>query len=451
VTSPPLDGGNHGDELPDGDPESVLRRAPFSDNPLVGVRGQRAQQRILEAALQVFGEAGYHQCGIARITDVAGCTRASFYQYFSSKEDVFRHLAGQVARQLMASAEALEPVNAEESGWKAVRAWLDRHAEIYARYQPVFEVFQIATETDDAVATGSARIIERHVAIVRARVAGSAVAPRQLDAVIEQLLNCVTRAPRLTEVLRSAVPGRALDQARMDDALTDLIHRTLFGPIDGVNVRPAPRAKLARVRHGAKLLAGLQVDASADELTAAGARTLESLLEASHAVLVERGYHGTRVDDIAAAAGLSHGAFYRYFENKDHLVRLLAARALQRVSADFDEIPDVAGALDATGLTALRRWLRRYAGTHASEAALIRVWVEATADDAVLSLESAAALDWGRARMARFLAPRGFGDVEAEALLLVVLLDAIGARPSAPAIDAAAQVIEHGLLGATRS
>src|SRR5690349_21464485 len=114
-------------DLPDGDPSSIVRRAPFSDNPQVGARGQRAQQRILEAALEVFGELGYHQTGIARITDVAGCTRASFYQYFSSKEDVFRHLAGQVARQLIASAEALEPITPDEAGWKALRAWVDRH------------------------------------------------------------------------------------------------------------------------------------------------------------------------------------------------------------------------------------------------------------------------------------------------------------------------------------
>ena len=42
-------------------PAEVLRRAPFSDNPNVGARGQRTQQRILDAALQVFGEVGYHR------------------------------------------------------------------------------------------------------------------------------------------------------------------------------------------------------------------------------------------------------------------------------------------------------------------------------------------------------------------------------------------------------
>ena len=84
----------------DGEPGPVVRRAPFSDNPTVGARGQRTQQRIVDAALQTFGEKGYHQCSIDRITRLAGCSRVGFYQYFSGKEDLFRHLSGQVARQL---------------------------------------------------------------------------------------------------------------------------------------------------------------------------------------------------------------------------------------------------------------------------------------------------------------------------------------------------------------
>ena len=50
---------------------AVVRRAPFSDNPRVGARGQRTQQRILDAALRAFGEQGYHGCSIERITSLA--------------------------------------------------------------------------------------------------------------------------------------------------------------------------------------------------------------------------------------------------------------------------------------------------------------------------------------------------------------------------------------------
>ena len=103
---------------------AVVRRAPFSDNPRVGARGQRTQQRILDAALRAFGEEGYHGCSIDQITKLARCSRVSFYQYFANKEDVFRQLAGQVARQVSASTEALDPLTADLDGWAALRAWV---------------------------------------------------------------------------------------------------------------------------------------------------------------------------------------------------------------------------------------------------------------------------------------------------------------------------------------
>jgi hypothetical protein len=46
------------------------------------------------------------------------------------------------------------------------------------------------------------------------------------------------------------------------------------------------------------------------------------------------------------------------------------------------------------------------------------------------------------------LQPRRFGDLETEAVVMVALLGVFGARPrSAAAVDAAALIIERGLLG----
>jgi AcrR family transcriptional regulator len=437
-------------DLPDGDPGTVLRRAPFSDNPTVGVRGQRAQQRILEAALQVFGELGYHQTGINRITEVAGCSRASFYQYFSDKDDVFRHLAGQVARQLSASTEALDPITPGQDGWESLRAAIDRHLAIYERYQPVFQVFQAAAESDELVASGSARVGVRQVSNLQAKLTTTEIPHRALAAVLDLLLNSLSRSPRQIEVLSAALPTSALSKEDLAIPLTDWFHRTLFRVDHDVNVHAAPRRRWPQIRMRKLLIDDMnaQAEPAPAKLTPAGTRTVELLLKTAHDVLVQRGYHGTRVDDITAAAGVSHGAFYRYFENKDHLIRVLAIRALRAVSEAFDEIPDIAGSPGPASSSTLRRWLRRYNAIHASQTAMIRVWVDATADDPLLRLDSAAAVDWGRARMVRFLTPRGFGDVDADALLMVALIDAIGARRGSPeVIEAGALIIERGLLG----
>ncbi len=103
-------------------------------------------------------------------------------------------------------------------------------------------------------------------------------------------------------------------------------------------------------------------------------------MDAGRDLFVIRGYHDTHINDVAAAAGLSKGAFYRYFESKDRLVQVLAVQAIRTVSTALADIP-AATAPDGAGL---RRWLRRYNATQAAEAAMIRVWADAAHHDATL-------------------------------------------------------------------
>jgi len=425
--------------------DMVVRRAPFSDNPRVGARGQRTQQRIVDAALRVFGEDGYHQCGVARITELAGCSRASFYQYFSGKEDVFRHLAGQVARQMGASTEALGLLTPDEDGWRSIRAWVARYADIYERYEPVFLVFQTAAESDAAVAGGAASTGERHVAAFRSRLTDATLPPRQLDPVIALLLECQPRSFDVAGMLRAAAPS-AYPRERIEDAVADVVHRALFG-LQPVNVHEPARRRPPVLSFSPHMLDALQGDGRTHELTAAGRRTLQALMDAGRELFVARGYHDTRINDVVAAAGLSHGAFYRYFESKEAFAQVLAVQAIRTVSTALVDIP--AGTPDGvTGTAALRRWLRRYNATQAGEAAIIRLWADAAAADATFRADSTAAFDWGRRRVAHVLRPRGFGDVDSEAVMAVALLSTFGSRERpAPMIDAAAHIFERGFLG----
>jgi AcrR family transcriptional regulator len=431
----------------DAGPPDVVRRAPFADSPHVGARGQRTQQRILDAALTVFGEAGYDQCSIDPITKRAGCSRAAFYQYFSSKEDVFRQLTGQVARQLNASTEALEPLTPGETGWLALRAWISRLSSIYNRYEPVFHAFQAASESDDAVATGSARWVERTVSRIRSRIATAALPAREIDPVILQLLECVTRTHDVARLLRSAAPGYYAED-RVGDALADVVHRSLFGLREDVNVhRPLPKRPPV-LRFDPAIREAFTRGEPPRELTPAGRQTWEALMDAGRRVFAERGYHRMRVGDAAEAAGVSRAAFYRYFENKDELARTLTTRAMQTVSQALAELPASAVSGSAAGRAALRRWLGRYNLAQANQAAMLRVWVDAALQDATLRANAAPALDWGRRALASFLERRGFGDVDTESLVMLALLSAFGARERSPSeVDAAAHVIEQGLLG----
>jgi TetR/AcrR family transcriptional repressor of nem operon len=63
----------------------------------------------------------------------------------------------------------------------------------------------------------------------------------------------------------------------------------------------------------------------------AKARHHQEIIEAAAAMLRARGIGGTSVADLMQAAGLTHGGFYRHFENKDELVA-------EAVKAAFDGI-----------------------------------------------------------------------------------------------------------------
>jgi AcrR family transcriptional regulator len=271
--------------------------------------------------------------------------------------------------------------------------------------------------------------------------------PRQLDPVIRLLLECLNHTLEVAGILRAVEPD-GYPSERVELAITDVLHRTLFGLRADVNVHPPDGSPPPALAFGPETLEMLRQDDAALDPDAAGNRALTALLASGRDVFVDRGYHNTRVDDLVASAGVSHGAFYRYFRNKDQLARILTTRAVRAVGATVVEIPEVP-ALDGQASTgAVRRWLRRYNAAHANEAAMLRVWVDAALQDPALRAESAPMLDWGRRRMSSYLQPRGFGDADYDAVVMVALLGVFGARERPAAeVDAAAHIIERGLLG----
>src|SRR5688572_475258 len=177
------------------------RRAPFADNPGVGARGARTQRRILSAALAVFGEVGYRACRIEHITERAGCSRPSFYQYFSSKEELFRQLAGEVAREIRRFDAGMGEVTPDRAGWYALRGWLEASGALYEAYGPVFTAFDAALGSDAALAAGARRVGERQVRALADKIHPSAFRSDEPNVVADILRNGVRRAFRYRQLL----------------------------------------------------------------------------------------------------------------------------------------------------------------------------------------------------------------------------------------------------------
>lgn len=62
------------------------------------------------------------------------------------------------------------------------------------------------------------------------------------------------------------------------------------------------------------------------------------ILNSVRSVFAAKGFDGASMQDLARAAGMSAGNFYRYFSSKDEIIAAIADRDLEGVTADFARV-----------------------------------------------------------------------------------------------------------------
>jgi len=86
------------------------------------------------------------------------------------------------------------------------------------------------------------------------------------------------------------------------------------------------------------------------EHTAPAIRSRE-ILDRVRAVFSEKGFDGASMQDLARAASMSAGNFYRYFPSKAAIVEALVQRSLEDAEMDFDRIRQSGDPRKAVGET----------------------------------------------------------------------------------------------------
>ncbi|OYZ99933.1 MAG: hypothetical protein B7Y02_18895 [Rhodobacterales bacterium 17-64-5] len=83
--------------------------------------------------------------------------------------------------------------------------------------------------------------------------------------------------------------------------------------------------------HPADAIAEISADSPADQRVAA-------ILAAARQAFAEKGFDGASMQDLARAAGMSVGNFYRYFASKAAIVEALIAHDLAEMGHDFEAV-----------------------------------------------------------------------------------------------------------------
>ena len=98
------------------------------------------REQILDVALEVFGQAGYHGTSMNDVADAAGVTKPVLYQHFDSKRELYRALLDEVGNRLLsaiakATADAPDGKSQTQRGFQAYFRWVaEDHDEFKLLY-----------------------------------------------------------------------------------------------------------------------------------------------------------------------------------------------------------------------------------------------------------------------------------------------------------------------------
>ena len=111
--------------------------------------------RILDAAIRVFAERGYHEARVGDIAEDAGVAHGLLYHYFASKDDVLRTIFVENWGQLIARFRAVEGAD-EPAGEKLegiakilLRTWRNDPALVTVMVREVARSHQLQDRVDE--------------------------------------------------------------------------------------------------------------------------------------------------------------------------------------------------------------------------------------------------------------------------------------------------------------
>lgn len=107
-----------------------------------------------------------------------------------------------------------------------------------------------------------------------------------------------------------------------------------------------------------------------------GRKTMQRLRAAARQAFDDLGWQGTRVQDIAERAGVSHGTFYTYYDNRNavlvDLVTDTMAAFIELASQSWD---------GSDARTALEKVVGGFLDTYEADAGVMRTWLQASREE----------------------------------------------------------------------
>ena len=345
-----------------------LRRPGYAPAAAAGVgrRGLHTRERILECATEVFLANGFHATSLDAIAKAASASRATVYQYFAGKEEIFRELSALAERDVLEHGEHLSGLGPTVDGVDKLHWWLVEWADIYDAHAAVFAEFPgVGTATGLSVIDASTSANQFHQ-LVTDRLRRMRL--RDLDP--DDAAAALGRIPHMVHLYRYRAMFPLPARATVTWSLTIALQLMLFPETpDDVLQAVAPRVTKACAETPVRALDSAPAATAFIEVS--GSPVPQDVLSVSSALFAERGYYAIAMEEIAAAADVSRATLYRHFSTKDKILAELTRRAVV-------EIETHAATLPAMAADSLTEWMAGYVRFHRSYRGVIRAWFDGT-------------------------------------------------------------------------
>ena len=115
----------------------------------VSSKRQQTRTRILESALKLLTERGYHGVGMEEVARAAGVSRQAVYLHFKSKSDLLVAMARYID-EVIGVPELLKPVREAKTALEAMQAGIRAYATIEPQIYDAATVVYAARRSDEA-------------------------------------------------------------------------------------------------------------------------------------------------------------------------------------------------------------------------------------------------------------------------------------------------------------
>ncbi|MGF0540278.1 TetR family transcriptional regulator C-terminal domain-containing protein [Agrobacterium sp. ES01] len=195
---------------------------------------EEKEERILEAALDVFSTAGYRGSTIDQIAEVAGMSKPNLLYYFRTKEAIHRSLIDRVMENWLEPLRAFDTIGDPED---ELRSYIRRKLEMardFPRESRLFanEIIQGAPHIEDMLHGPLKELVDEKAQIIEVWIAEGKIAPCDPRHLIFSIWSTTQHYADFDVQVRAVLGEGAARETRFEDAaefLEGLFIRSLMG------------------------------------------------------------------------------------------------------------------------------------------------------------------------------------------------------------------------------